>query len=173
MGLFDRFRAGAAVPPSPVSTSGEKDVLFSPATGTTVALADIADPVFSSGILGPGLGVRPSEGVAYAPVSGNVAVVTSTSHAIAISSDEGAEVLIHVGLDTVGLRGRGFKTLVAKDEHVEAGEPLITFDRELISASGLDDTIIVTVTNADQFVGVEAACGDAARVGEPLLRVMR
>lgn len=169
MGLFDRFSPAGAARPDSVAASQAPDTICAPLTGSLVQLKDVADPVFSQGMLGPGLGICGEGGVAYAPVSGTVTATTSTSHAIALKADDGAEVLLHVGVDTVALRGRGFKTLVKQGDHVSAGDPLILFDRALIRERGLDDTVIVTVTNADEMGGVSLVEGANVTAGDALL----
>ena len=152
-----------------MAASQAPDTICAPLTGSLVQLKDVADPVFSQGMLGPGLGISGEGDVAYAPVSGTVTATTSTSHAIALKADDGAEVLLHVGVDTVNLRGRGFRLYAGKGERVCAGEALISFDGDLIRTSGLDDTVIVTVTNPEEFGGVGRACGPTVRAGEALL----
>ena len=92
-------------------------------------------------------------------------------HAVGIIADNGVEVMVHVGIDTVNLRGRGFRDFVGKGDRVGAGDALIWFDRELIRGSGLDDTVIVTVTNARELEGVEPTRAGSVRAGEALLRL--
>lgn len=135
-----------------------------------MALSEVKDPVFAMGMLGEGVAIRPAGNVAYAPVSGVVTAVVGSKHAVAISGDSGARVLLHVGVDTVCLKGRGFTTFVQKGDRVRAGEAVISFDPEVIRGSGLDDTVIVTVTNSDEMGHVETACQHAVSAGEPLLR---
>ena len=155
--------------PDNVAVNGAEGSIFSPATGRVIELSQVKDPVFSSGMLGEGLAVEPEDDVAYSPVSGTVEAVVSSKHAVSIKADSGAEVLLHVGVDTVNLRGRGFHLYAGKGERVCAGEPLISFDDGLIRKSGLDDTVIVTVTNPEEFGGVGRACGSTVRAGEALL----
>ena len=169
LGLFDRFTSAGGTRPDSVAASKAPDTICAPLSGSLVQLKDVADPVFAQGMLGPGLGIAGEGDVAYAPVSGVVTAVISTGHAVAIKADDGAEVLLHVGVDTVALRGRGFRTLVEKGEHVSAGDPLIMFDRALIRESGLDDTVIVTITNPDEMGAVSTACGQDVSAGEALL----
>ena len=169
MGLFDRFSPAGGNLPGSVAATQAPDTICAPLSGSLVALEDVGDPVFSQGMLGPGLGISGEGSVAYAPVSGTVTATTSTGHAVALKADDGAEVLLHVGVDTVALHGRGFKTLVKKGDHVCAGDPLIMFDRELIRERGLDDTVIVTVTNPDEMGGVSPVAGADVAAGEALL----
>ena len=169
--LLDRSRSALEPVPAP---EGPGDVC-APVAGRVVALADVADPAFSQGMLGVGAGVVPEGDVAYAPVTGTVAAEVKTRHALLVRSEEGAEVLLHVGLDSVALRGEGFRQLVRKGDAVRAGQPVLAFDRALMAERGLDDTVVVTVTNPGDFARVEviAATGDEVGAGAPLLRCVR
>ena len=169
--LLDRSRSALEPVPAP---EGPGDVC-APVAGRVVALADVADPAFSQGMLGVGAGVVPEGDVAYAPVTGTVVAEVKTRHALLVRSEEGAEVLLHVGLDSVALRGEGFRQLVRKGDAVRAGQPVLAFDRALMAERGLDDTVVVTVTNPDDFARVEvvAAAGDEVGAGAPLLRCTR
>ncbi len=168
VGLLDTFLAPAR--PEALVVPEAKDSVYAPATGGIVPLSEVSDPVFSQGMLGEGLGIaHPEAGVAYAPVSGTVTAVVASKHAVAIRAASGAEVLLHVGVDTVRLRGKGFTCYVGKGDRVKAGEALIAFDGELIRSSGLDDTVIVSVTNSDEVGPVEPARSGAVRAGEELL----
>lgn len=167
MGLLDTLLAPSR--PEPVSADAAAGVVCAPASGKTIPLSKVADPVFSQGMLGEGIAVRPEGGVAYSPVSGVVTAVVASKHAVAIRSGAGAEVLLHVGVDTVRLRGKGFTCFASKGERVSAGEALISFDEKLVRDSGLDPCVIVTVTNPDEVGPVSAACGESVRAGDPLL----
>ena len=155
--------------PEPVVADGAAGGVCAPATGSGVAMEDLPDPVFSGGMMGPALGVRPEGNVVYAPVGGTVSV--AMPHAVGITGDNGVEVLVHIGVDTVELGGRGFTTLVAKGQHVEAGEPLTVFDREGVTAAGFDDTIITAVTNADEVGGVTSSSPGHVTAGERIFSV--
>lgn len=167
MGLLDSLLA----PPRPKSIAVREAVgaVCAPASGATIPLSKVSDPVFSQGMLGEGVAVRPKGGVVYAPVSGVVTAVVASKHAVAIRTDAGAEVLLHVGVDTVRLRGKGFTCFIEKGERVAAGDALISFDEKLVRDSGLDDSVIVTVTNPGEVGPVVPACGATVRAGEPLL----
>lgn len=153
-----------------MAVDAQDSSICAPATGKVVSLSEVKDPVFAQGMLGEGVAIRPEGNVAYAPVSGVVTAVVGSKHAVAISADSGAQVLLHVGVDTVCLKGRGFTTFVKKGDRVQAGEALIAFDQDVIRNSGLDDSVIVTVTNSDEMGRVEPACENAVAAGEPLLR---
>ncbi len=174
MGFFDRFSRGrrtVAEAPRAIEATAEPGCVLSPVSGVAKPLSEVSDPVFAQGMLGPGMAVAPSGGVVYAPVTGTITAAVATGHALGITSDDGMEVLIHVGVDTVEMRGDGFTVLAEKDAHVTAGTPLIVFDREKIHAAGHDDIVMVSVTNASSESLPAVAPGAEARAGEPLFRL--
>lgn len=129
-----------------------KDIrLVNAVPGTLAPLAETADPAFAGGLMGLGAAVKNPTGKVFAPCAGEVAVLFPTAHAVAIHSDEGADILIHVGLDTVKLEGKHFQAHVAQGDHVSAGQLLIEFDPAAIKAAGYDITTPVIVTNAAEF----------------------
>ena len=157
---------------SPVPTPEDPQAVCAPVSGRVVALSDVADPVFSQGMLGVGVAIKPVGDVAFSPVAGTVIAEVKSRHALLIKAQSGAEVLLHVGLDSVTLGGAGFRQLVRKGDEVGAGVPLLRFDRVLMAERGLDDTVVVTVTNPDSFERVEPVCpGDEVRAGAVVLRV--
>ena len=116
-------------------------------TGKVVAIEEVPDEVFSQKILGDGLAIWPEEGKLYAPGDGTVTVVMAdTKHACGIEFNSGIQILLHVGLDTLELEGKGFKLHVKEGQHIKAGDILIEFDREIIKAAGLKDIIMMVVT---------------------------
>ena len=134
--------------------------LVAPTAGEAVPLASVPDPVFSTGALGEGFGVRPSSGDVVAPVGGAVTMVAGTGHAVGITTDDGLEVLLHLGVDTVELEGRPFALTVATGQRVRAGEAIGTMDLEQIRQAGKDTTAIVAVTNsAAKGVSLELTAG--------------
>ena len=174
MGIFDRLSRGkrsVADAPSAVSAIAEGGCVLAPVDGAATPLSEVPDPVFAQGMLGPGMAVKPSEGVIYAPVTGTVTSAVETGHALGLTSDDGMEVLIHVGVDTVEMRGDGFHVLVSKGDRVEAGTPLITFDREKIRAAGHDDVVMVSVMNASGEAVPAVVAGVSVRAGKPLFRL--
>lgn len=128
--------------------------LGSPLTGKTVALDKIADETFASGIMGKGIGIIPSEGKVYAPTDAVVSAAFNTAHAIGLTTKEGVELLIHVGIDTVALEGKYFDLKVEKDQEVKKGDLLLEFDMEKIAAEGYDLTTMFIVTNSDQYLEI-------------------
>ena len=137
--------------------------LVAPTAGEAVPLASVPDPVFSTGALGEGFGVRPGSGDVVAPVGGAVTMVAGTGHAVGITTDDGLEVLLHLGVDTVELEGRPFALTVAAGQRVRAGEAIGTMDLEQIRQAGKDTTAIVAVTNsAAKGVALELTTGPVA-----------
>lgn len=131
-----------------VTTTGTRTLaLRQPVEGTVVALADVPDAMFAQGTMGPGLAIDPAGDTVVAPAAGTVASVFPTGHAIGLALDDGTELLIHIGIDTVGMKGDGFETLVKTGDHVEAGTPLIRFDPAKIRAAGLSPITPVIVLN--------------------------
>ena len=138
-----------------VATSERADEkLRSPIVGEVVALSEVNDPVFSSGVMGQGIAVKPSKGVVYAPADAEIAIAFPTGHAYGLKTDNGAEILIHVGIDTVSLNGEGFEAKVSQGDRVRAGDIIGTFDSEVIAANELDDTTMVIITNTMDYAEV-------------------
>jgi PTS system beta-glucosides-specific IIC component len=162
----------AAAATKAAGDAGVTTEILSPLAGRVVALGDVPDPVFGKGIMGPGIAVEPSGNTAYAPGSGTVIAAQPTGHAYGILLDTGVEILIHVGLDTVKLKGEGFDVHVAKGDRVEAGTPLVTFDRNVIEAAGYPLITPIIVLNAKKFGGVEMADAGEVAVGEPIITVV-
>ena len=122
-----------------------------PVAGKLVDLKDVKDSAFASGSMGQGFAIKPSDGKVFAPFSGTVRATFSTRHAVGLVSDSGVALLIHIGIDTVKLHGTGFVTYFDKGQHVEKGDELMEFWDPTIKKAGLDDTVIVTVTNSEEF----------------------
>jgi len=141
MGLLDVFKKKA-----------EKLAVKACTTGKVIPLAEVEDEVFASGMLGKGVGIVPTGNVVYAPVDGVVsAIMTDSKHAVGITACNGAEILIHIGLDTVKLNGEGFELFIEANQKVQSGQKLIQFDSELICGKGLDHTVIMLISNPDIF----------------------
>ncbi len=140
--------------PVEVATERADEKLRSPIVGEVVALSEVNDPVFSSGVMGQGIAVKPSKGVVYAPADAEIAIAFPTGHAYGLKTDNGAEILIHVGIDTVSLNGEGFEAKVSQGDRVRAGDIIGTFDSEVIAANGLDDTTMVIITNTMDYAEV-------------------
>ena len=145
--------------------------ILAPIVGQAVALSDVDDPVFSSGAMGRGIAIKPSEGVVYAPADAEVTIAFATGHAYGLKTANGAEILIHVGIDTVSMGGEGFDQKVAQGDKVKAGDVLGTFEAEKIAAAGLDDTTMVIVTNTADYASVTPVAEGALAKGDAIIEV--
>ncbi|ETJ34614.1 PTS family sucrose porter, EIIBC component ScrA, partial [human gut metagenome] len=149
----------------------QDETIISPIVGQAVALENVNDPVFSSGAMGQGIAVKPSEGVVYAPADAEVTIAFATGHAYGLRTANGAEILIHVGIDTVSMNGEGFNHKVAQGDKVKAGEVLGTFDSDKIAAAGLDNTTMVIVTNTADFASVNPVASGSVAKGDAIIEV--
>lgn len=161
--------AAAAPAAAPVVVAGEGTDVVMPITGEAIALNEVNDAVFSSGVLGSGVGIRPSSGEVRAPITGEVVSLMDSRHAIGIRGADGTEVLVHVGLDTVQLQGAPFVAHVKQGDHVQVGELVLTADLEAIKAAGLDTTTVLVVLNPDAEVTVHGL--GQVEAGAPVIEV--
>ncbi len=159
--------APAAAPASPGGTAR----VLAPVSGAIVPLSSVADKVFASGAMGAGVGIVPEEDSVYAPVSGTLQAVMKTGHAYGIKTDDGVEVLVHIGIDTVQMKGDGFEPAVTRGQRVEAGQLLATMDRGKIAAAGYDATTLMVVTNTKGLTAVVPVADGHVRHGAPALSV--
>ncbi len=150
-----------------------KEVIGAPVKGMAIASAEVADPAFADEMLGKGMAIRPAEGKVYAPVDGKVEMLIDSMHAISLASDQGAELLIHVGLDTVELNGKHFKSFVREGNRIKKGQLLLEFDMEAIVEAGYDVTVPVIVCNSDDYEEVERMIGHEVSVGDPVLELTK
>lgn len=137
--------------PSPAKVASKDILVQSPLAGQVKALNTATDPVFAQGLMGQGVVIQPSQGLLTAPVAGTVSVLFPTKHAIGLTTDDGIELLIHIGMDTVSLDGKGFEAHVKQGDRVAVGDKLISFDPEVISVAGLITETPIIVTNTEQF----------------------
>ncbi len=163
--------AAAEKPAAAVREKGEIIKIVSPLKGKLVKLENVKDEAFSSGALGKGAAIEPEEGVLYAPADGTVSALFPTGHAIGITTETGLELLLHVGMDTVQLDGKGFKTLVEAGDTVKQGQKLVEFDMELIQEAGYSLVTPVLVTNFDEFEEIEVAAKEQITAGDVLLDI--
>ena len=147
------------------------ETIQTPIVGDVVALENVNDPVFSSGAMGQGIAVKPSQGVVYAPADAEVSIAFPTGHAFGLKTADGAEILIHVGIDTVSMNGEGFEAKVAQGDKVKAGDVLGTFDSNKIAAAGLDDTTMVIVTNTADYASVTPVASGSVVKGDAIIEV--
>ena len=168
--------AGAAEAPAeevkPALAPGAVTEVAAPLNGTVMALEDVSDPVFSSGAVGKGAGLTPTgDIVVTAPADGTVVVAPASGHAFGINLDNGIELLIHVGLDTVNLEGKGFDVKVEQGDRVTAGQELVRVDRTVIEEAGYPLTTPVLITNTAKFASVDIIPDGDVTTGAPLIRV--
>ncbi|MDQ0360232.1 PTS sugar transporter subunit IIA [Breznakia pachnodae] len=162
MGLLDRFK-NKEERPYELTASIE---------GMSVNLSEVRDEVFSSGALGKGVGIVPSNGKVVAPISGKVSMIFPTKHALGIKTEAGVEVLIHIGVDTVELDGEGFDAKVAVDQKVKRGDLLVNVDFPLIEKHGFDTTVINVITNTNDFKDVETLTGEVT-ANDVVLKIVK
>ena len=144
------------------------DVLGAVAQGAFVPMEEIPDPTFSQGILGVCCGINPETGKVYSPMDGRISQLADTLHAVGIEA-EGVELLIHIGIDTVEMKGDGFKSHVKEGQTVKKGDLLLTMDLEKIRAAGHPSTIMVAVTNSDDLASVQAVASGRLKPGDQLM----
>lgn len=142
-----------------------------PLSGKVVKLSQLNDQVFASGLMGKGIAIEPTNGEVCAPVTGTITSILPTKHAIGITSDEGVELLIHVGMDTVELKGVGFECFVNENEHVKAGDLLLKADLKKIKAAGFSVTTPIVVTNTKEYSAVEVISSTEVTKGHPLITI--
>ena len=147
-------------------------VINAPVSGEAVALKEVNDPTFSEEILGKGAAVKPAENKIVAPCDAKVDLMFDTGHAVSLVADCGAEILIHVGLDTVKLKGEHFKVHAKNGDHVKAGQLLIEFDRDAISAAGYDTVTPMVICNSDKYSEIRSEAGKAVQAGDRLITLV-
>ena len=160
------------VAPSPAAAPAAKDTVLSAClNGTVVPLADVKDEAFASGVLGDGIAIEPSDGELVAPADGEISSTFETHHAVGMTTADGAELLMHIGIDTVKLGGKHFTYLVNEGDKVKKGQPLIRFELEAIKAEGYPVTTPVIVCNTDDYAAVAAKASGTVKQGDALLEL--
>lgn len=162
-----------AVPSEPETEEAsvqEKGVVCSPLVGNCIPLSEVNDATFSAEILGKGAAIIPENGVVYAPFTGKVETVFETKHAIGLKSNDGVELLIHIGINTVELNGACFTVHVRENEQITAGEKLISFDKKGIQEAGYDITTPVIVTNSEDYENVSILANGIVKAGDAVLK---
>ena len=165
MGLLDFLK--------PKSKTKSEIKIEAPVSGKYLPLAEVPDEVFAQGVLGPGCGFQPTEGVVYAPASGIITTIAETKHAIGMTATEGLEILIHIGMDTVKLNGEGFSVKVENGQKVNAGDVLLTFDMDVILKAGYELTSALVLTNASSFSEISFETGKNLEHGEVCGKAVR
>ncbi|HJB07958.1 MAG TPA: PTS glucose transporter subunit IIA [Candidatus Enterocloster faecavium] len=151
--------------------SQEKHVILSPVAGKAIPMSQVNDPTFSQEILGKGVAIIPSEGEVKAPADGTVSMIFDTKHAVSMTADNGAEIIIHIGLDTVELKGEHFTALAEAGQKVKAGTPLVRFDMEKIKEAGYDVVTPVIVCNTPQFPDMVCKTGMDVKAGDVIIEL--
>lgn len=154
-----------------VATSTQAETIYAPCAGQAVPLDQVSDPVFASKSMGDGAAILPSNGNIYAPVSGTVTVLAETGHALGLLSDDGAEVLIHIGIDTVNLNGSAFTPHTQVGATVKKGDLLMEADLGAIKAANLDTMTMVIITNTDEYQHISAHTGEALKAGAAFIEL--
>ena len=162
--------APAAAPAVPAAAAKDT-VLAACLTGTVVPLADVKDEAFASGALGDGIAIEPTDGELVAPADGEISSTFETHHAVGMTTTDGAELLMHIGIDTVKLGGKHFTYLVNEGDKVKKGQPLIRFELEAIKAEGYPVTTPLIVCNTDDYAAVAAKASGAVKQGDALLEL--
>lgn len=141
------------------SKKEKQTIMIAAQSGTAVNITEVPDPVFAQKVLGDGIAIIPSSNEVFAPCTGTIAQVASTLHAVGIESDDGLEVLVHLGIDTVNLKGEGFTCYVKVGQHVKAGEKIMEMDVELIKSKNLNPISPCIITNMDDIVELKLSTG--------------
>lgn len=147
-------------------------IINNPVSGEVVELSKVNDTVFSTGTMGKGVGIVPNSNSVVSPIGGEITLMFHTKHAIGITAENGVEILIHVGIDTVRLEGKYFESFVEQGQKIKAGDKLIEFDREKIMAEQLDTTVMVIVTNSQNYSDVKTIASGNTEMNEQLLEVI-
>lgn len=150
-----------------------EETIVAPLSGKVVNLEEVPDPVFSQKMMGDGIAIEPTEGKVVSPVAGEIVQLFPTKHAIGLKTDSGLEVLVHIGLETVGMEGEGFESHISSGDKVNVGDELITFDMDLVKEKAKSIITPIILTNGDEKVeGTEVlATGDVTKGESELLHV--
>ena len=171
MGFFDKlFGKSAEDPPAPGETADPIQI-FAPVAGEAVPINEVSDPTFGEKILGDGCAIKPSEGKVVAPCDGTVEQIFETGHAVTLTSLGGAEILIHIGLDTVELKGKHYTIHAHDGDKVKKGDLLIEFDAAAIAAEGYDTITPIVICNSDDFSAIKPHTGKTVAAGDLILEL--
>lgn len=165
--MFSLFKSSEKVP----EIVSEKNCVYAPVSGKVIQLNAVSDGMFAKELLGKGIAIEPNSDVIYAPISGKITAAPKSCHAVAMTSPDGVEVLIHIGFNTVELKGQYFKTSISKGDEVKAGQKLIEFNRAKIRKAGYDITIPVVITNSDDYTDVSTVTDKDVTVLEKVIQV--
>lgn len=156
-----------------IEVDGEKEIICAPIEGTVVSCEEINDLTFKQEMLGKSVAIRPTVGKVYAPADGKVEMMIETLHALSMTTAKGAEILIHVGIDTVALKGKHFKAYAKEGSIVKRGDLLMEFDIDAITAVGYEVISPVIICNSDDYTEVEKIVGKEVQIGETILKLTK
>lgn len=159
MGIFDKL----------FGAKPKEIQLGAPVAGEAIPVREVSDPTFGDELLGKGVAIRPTSGRIVAPCDAAVELMFETGHAVSLKSDDGAEILIHVGLETITLKGKHFTVHAKNGDHVAKGQLLIEFDREAVAAEGFDTITPMVICNSDDFSAVNTYTGKTVAEGDPVI----
>ncbi len=157
----------------PLEEDGEKEIICAPIEGEVVACSEISDLTFQKEMLGKSVAIKPAVGKVYAPVNGKIDMMIETLHAVSMTSEKGAEILIHVGIDTVALKGKHFKSYVKEGTLVKRGDLLMEFDMKAIETAGYEMISPVIICNSDDYTEIEKISGKQIQIGETIMKLTK
>lgn len=163
MGIFNKLFKG----------KDEGIRIGAPCDGKTVPLSAVSDPTFAEEILGKGVAIKPEGNQIKSPCDGTVDLMFDTGHAVNLKSDDGVELLIHIGIDTVALKGEGFKTFKENDAKVKKGDLLIEFDPEFLTSRGYELIVPMIVCNTDEYASVKGLAGEDVKTGDDVIVITK
>lgn len=166
-------RADIQVQEAAVIENEEKNTVYAPVNEKVVEMGDIPDPTFSEGVLGWTMGIYPEDGIVRAPFTGKIVQVSDTGHAVGLEGNDGIELLIHVGVDTVEMGGKGFDPKVKEGDEVNAGQELLVFDRKAVADAGHPDVVVVIVLNADDYTATELVAEGTIAAGTKMIQLKK
>jgi PTS system beta-glucosides-specific IIC component len=170
VGFKDIPNAPAKTDASNKTAAGVKSTkILSPLSGKVIPLEQVKDEAFSTGVLGKGIAILPDKGVLVSPIDGTVDLLTDTKHSINLAGANGEEILIHIGMDTVGLNGKPFTPKVKEGDTVKAGQTLIEFDIQAIKDAGLDTVTPIVITNSGDYGSIEFTKNERVAAGDILI----
>lgn len=158
---------------APLAEEPGKEIICAPILGEAVASAEISDPTFQQEMLGKGIAIKPTVGKVFAPVDGKIEMLIDSLHAVSMTSDQGAEILIHVGIDTVKLQGKHFKGFVKEGDQVKRGDLMMEFDIKAITEAGYDVISPVIICNSCDYAEIERVTGKQVQVGEMIMKLKK
>ena len=178
MGLWSKVKnvfvpSNGAEQPQKATFATREDTIYAPVSGVLVSVQQVHDEVISSGLFGQGYGILPvGLDCVYAPCNARVTATNVTNHSIGLTTDTGIEILIHIGVGTIEMNGKGFIRYVHANDEVKAGTPLISFDAAAIEEAGYENVVVVTVVNADQYERIDLIGESGTLIGgRPLVKI--